>query len=249
MQTSRKILLGLIISTMAATKALAGGFAAEKNHYVLSQDDRFVAHISTSLQPRADQEAGNNCYRATRKAKPQRLFRWASGDANEETTFCITNGNVVSDYYSYQRAGFGSASSSFTLRFDFANSKVTATGKEGQDRPTTAGLHDRFNVEFALRLWVRQLARQQTLEKGRTIAFDYADKQANKTYSFVIGDQEAIDTAFGPITARRIDFTNTEERVTFWLDPATGFRIVRFERVRDGKLYTMVAAPKGYTPE
>ena len=174
---------------------------------------------------------GKGCYRYESVTRPVGPVRWLYGSPHELSLFCVRDGIIRPTHYEYRIDK--RSQDSFTLDFDWAARKVT-TVKDGKttvrDLPEIA--YDRFGLQQAIRLWLRQ---QPDSAKGAEAEFVSVDDKDINHYCFAIRGHEKVETPVGTIDAIRVDRVDSPTRSTHsWVAPSRDWHVIKVESINRG---------------
>lgn len=218
-------LMGLILSTAQA--GTLADIEPRSDRYRIEWGGMSLGEGTMTLTAESQ-----DCFRYESTTRPVALVRWTYGSPRETSRFCVSNGVVRPQSFEY--VNDKRAKDNFRLDFDWNKQQVkTLHGGEMSLRDIPDPAYDRFVIREVLRLWV---LRHQRGEAPAEAEFVMVDDDRIKAYRFAIGQREMVETPQGRIEALRVDRIDERRPHHYWLDPARGYRAVKIEQLKDGKV-------------
>lgn len=212
---------------MPLAQAAADPWAARSDRYSVEWGSISLGDGTIALQPK-----GNGCFDYHSETRPIALVRWTYGAPEENSEFCLVQGEVQARRFIY-RNGKKSADS-FSIDFDpkTGHAKLIRRGTV-TELEVPAGTTDRFSVREAVRAWVIS-------EKGRIGAerdFQFVDDDKLRHYRFAIKAAETVKTEAGSFETLRVErIDNPKKSYRYWLAPSRAYVPVKIEHINKGKV-------------
>lgn len=218
--------LGLALVSPATLASPTDAFSAV---YTVRKSGLPLGNAHFSLKP--GQRDG--CYVYAGHAKPNALVRMFLGNIDDETRFCIVDGEVRPEYFRHHVDG--KPGHSYTLKFDW--SAMTVHYKNGKgDSKTYAikpGTQDPMSLQIAARRWLASTRPGNTLPTGHR--FILADDDGLQTYKVHVSDAGNLKTPGGLFdTVKLARDGQHHHALTFWLARNADWIPVKVRRLEDG---------------
>lgn len=175
----------------------------------------------------------DGCYVYTGHARPNGLVHMFLGDIDNETRFCIVDGQVRPEHF--RRHIDGNPDESYTLDFDWSAHTVRYTGKAGDHEtyPIKPGTQDPMSLQIAARRWLASNSRDGGLPETHT--FHLTDDDGMDSYRVKIRDAGKLDTPAGRFDTIKLARSGDHHHAfTFWLARDADWIPVRIRRLKDG---------------
>lgn len=192
--------------------------------YELSRGVIVLGEAEFSLAP----VEGEQCWTYRYRAKPSGLARLFIGEITETSNFCLVDGYIRSQKFSFQRAD--KEEDDFDLTFNWDDHMVRSS--KGEMRPLKNDMIDRLAMQVAVKRWVIARDGEPGPEK---ISLTKVEDDRIKTYSFRVIGREQVETPAGTFDTVRVERVDDPKKSTrFWLAPEQAYKVVRVEQVRKG---------------
>lgn len=175
---------------------------------------------------------GNNCYQYRSTTDPVALVRWTYGAPSETSEFCVVDGDIRAQRFSYQNDK--RRKDNFSLEFDWKHNAVRllSNGTLSQ-RPLPGLAYDRFVIREAVRLWVM---RHPDPDSRPEAEFTMVDEDRVKTYRFAVTGRETVQSPAGTFETLRVErIDDPRKSYRYWIAPERDYIPVKIEHVKDGK--------------
>ena len=192
--------------------------------YELSRGVITLGEATFTLNP----DESGRCWVYRYRASPTGIARLFIGDITETSHFCIVDGFIRSQKFSFHRAD--KKKDNFNLEFNWDDHVVRSS--VGDMRPLKNHMIDRLAMQVAVKRWVVARGGKPGPE---IIALTKVEDDRVKTYSFQIVGREEVETPAGTFDAVRVDRVDDPKKSTrFWLAPERNYKVVKVEQVRKG---------------
>ncbi len=217
-------MLGVVTETATIPPKLKVSIEPSHALYVLSRGSITLGEASFILQ--ADE--GQDCWKYQYVAKPSGLAKLFIGTVTEQSHFCIVEGMVRSQTFSFDRKD--KREDNFDLSFNWADKMVRSS--IGEMRPLEDGMIDRLAMQYAVQRWV---IGQNGMPGPDEITLTKVEDDRIKPYTFRIVSREKIETPAGSFDAVRVERVDDPKKSTrFWLAPSRGYMPIKVEQVKKG---------------
>lgn len=210
--------------SVTGLQAIPGTLSPLESRYELSRGVIVLGEATFTLSPgEADQ-----CWVYQYRAKPSGLARLFIGNITETSHFCLVDGFIRSQKFSFHRAD--KEKDNFELEFNWDDRMVRSS--IGDMRPLRNDMIDRLAMQVAVKRWVVARGGVPGPEK---ISMTKVEDDRIKTYSFQVIGHEQVETPAGTFDTVRVERVDDPKKSTrFWLAPDRDYQVVRVEQVRKG---------------
>jgi hypothetical protein len=181
-----------------------------------------------SLKPQAD-----GCFLYESSTDPIALVRWTYGAPRETSQFCLQDGRIVSQQFSYDNDK--REKDSFRLDFDWDQQRVrTLRAGEMTLRDLPEQAYDRFVIREAVRMWVIRNAAGEAPDQAE---FVLVNEDRIRSYKFAVIGPETVSTPAGTFETIRVDRVDSETRpFHYWFAPSRDYIPVKLEHLKKDKV-------------
>lgn len=181
-----------------------------------------------SLKPQTD-----GCFLYESTTDPIALVRWTYGAPRETSQFCLQDGRIVSQQFSYDNDKRDK--DSFRLDFDWGEHRVkTLRAGEMTLRDLPEQAYDRFVIREAVRMWV---IRNAAGEAPGEAEFVLVNEDRIRSYRFAVIGPETVSTPAGTFETIRVDRTDNPKRpFHYWFAPSRDYIPVKLEHLKNDKV-------------
>lgn len=206
----------------AATMPFTAVYTVSKSGLPLGQ-----AHFGLKKAKR------DGCYVYAGHARPNALVQMFLGNIDDETRFCVVDGQIRPQHFRHHIDG--KPDDSYTLDFDWSAMTVQYKNGNGdsQSYPLKRGAQDPMSLQIAARHWLASSDNANGLPEDHE--FTLVDDDGLEPYRVNISDAGKLKTPGGSFDAvkltRRGDHSHA---LTFWLARDAGWIPVQVRRLDDG---------------
>lgn len=218
--------LSLAITSPATLASPTDAFTAV---YTVSKSGLPLGDAHFSLKP--DKQDG--CYIYAGHAKPNALVHMFLGNIDDETRFCVVDGDVRPEYFRHHIDG--KPGHSYTLDFDWSAMTVQYKSENGETKTYTLkpGTQDPMSLQIAARRWLASAGAGNTLATEHT--FTLADDDGLQNYRVHVSDAGNLKTPGGTFdTVKLARDGRHHHALTFWLARNADWIPVQVRRLEDG---------------
>lgn len=212
------------VLAMSCASAFAEDIKPSEAHYELSRGAITLGEARFNLKA----AEGKDCWSYEYVAKPSGLARLFIGTVTEHSNFCLVDGVVRSQNFSFNRED--KKEDNFKLDFNWNDKMVRSSG--GEIRKLEDGMIDRLAMQYAVQKWVMARGGEPGADE---ISLTKVEDDRLKTYTFRVTAKEQIETPAGTFETIRVERVDDPKKSTrFWLAPSRNYLAVKVEQVKKG---------------